>query len=157
MKKYWAVLLLAIAATQAVAGEKEYTIRQCGKSAVQQSCDKCKELENAKMSFKVSKDLKSVMQTSTKLGNAGIVTVIDDCKIFDENNLQCKTETAARYEQIGSNYFYNNYGITDTLTLANGKWEAVAYFKGVQTTYSKEDGYFIQRCGYEIKNVFNFF
>ena len=29
MNKYWIALLLAITATQAIAGEKEYTVKRC--------------------------------------------------------------------------------------------------------------------------------
>jgi hypothetical protein len=59
MKKYWAVLLLAIAATQAYAGDKEYTVRHCEGikgwyADVIGDCNKCKEVDGQKLSFKVS-------------------------------------------------------------------------------------------------------
>jgi hypothetical protein len=158
MNKYWIALLLAIAATQAFAGEKEYTIRRCAEhTATLESCDKCKEYENAKVSFKVSKDLKSIMKIYTKPDKTTYESVIDDCKIFDENTFECKTETAAEY-RYGLNNVYNyDYKTKDTTTLLNGKWEHVFSTKGLMIYNSKLTESFFTECGYEIKNGFDFF
>jgi hypothetical protein len=163
MNKYWAVLLLAIAATQAFAGEKEYTVRYCDKSATQKSCDKCKEWEKIKVSFKVSKELKSVMRNYTTADSVNHIDVIENCKIFDENNIQCETKTAAEFKthewktKNGDFYYNYNYGAKNTFTIVNGTWEQIFDDRGTETNYGRTAASFWTECGYEIKNVFNFF
>ena len=136
MKKYWAVLLLAILATQAYAGEKEYTLRYCDDSAKKlQDCTKCKK-DNVKIIFIVSKELKSVMETTIDLDLDGDSksSIENNCKIFDKNTFECKTENNAQ---------------TNMLTVSNGKFE---------TKYMLANGEIIEYlCGYETKNIFNFF
>jgi hypothetical protein len=167
MKKYWAVLLLAIAATQAYAGEKEYTLRRCetldGTYFRTNDCNNCKEIEGAKKSFKVSKELNSVMQININADGTSKSSVIENCKIFDENNFKCLTEIEATYLK---DYF--NLGMIDELVVSNGKWEYTNVSRGYHygkygkdlkkgehvTPQLKNQVY---NCGYEIKNVFNFF
>jgi hypothetical protein len=162
MNKYWAILLLAIAATQAFAGEKEYTVRYCealvGRHANRvNDCNNCKEEEGHKLSFKVSKQLNSVMQISTKYDGSTHSSVIENCKIFDENNFKCLTEIER----------YSGFGMLDELVVSNGKWEYAYIEKGLTTNEDFKkikkgekvipDKFQSYSCGYEIKNVFNFF
>jgi hypothetical protein len=165
MNKYWAALLLAITATQAVAGEKEYTVRRCefliGWYADRiNDCNKCKEVDGQKLSFKVSKQLNSVMKISTKSDGTSGTSIQENCKIFDENNFQCTTETEAIYLK---DFF--DLGMLNELVVSNGKWEHTIIDrghidktkklkKGEKVTPDKSQSY---NCGYEIKNVFNFF
>jgi hypothetical protein len=166
MKKYLAILLLAITATQAYAGEKEYTVRHCefliGWYADRiNDCNNCKEMEGHKLSFKVSKQLNSVMKISTKSDGSTHSSVIENCKIFDENNFKCKTETEGYFIKGIS----SSLGILSELVVSNGKWEDTNIMrgnidetkklkKGEKVTPDKSQSY---SCGYEIKNVFNFF
>ena len=165
MNKHWAVLLLAIAATQAFAGEKEYTFRHCesldGWYANRiNDCSKCKEVDGEKISFKASKQLNSVMEISTRADGISKSSVIENCKIFDENNFQCTTETEAIYSK---DFF--DYGKLDELVVSNGKWENAYIQKGrIDKTKKLQKGEKVipdkfqsYDCGYEIKNVFNFF
>ena len=162
MNKYWAALFLAIAATQAFAGEKEYTVKNCevlvGRYADRvNDCNNCKEMEGHKLSFKVSKQLNSVMQISTKSDGSTHSSVIENCKIFDENNFKCLTEIER----------YSGLGMLDELVVSNGKWEHTDINKGSTTTEDFKkikkgeqvipDKFQSYNCGYEIKNVFNFF
>ena len=168
MNKYWAVLLLAIAATQAYAGEKEYTLRRCetldGTYFRTNDCNNCKEIEGAKKSFKVSQQLNSVMQISTKSDGSTHSSVIENCKIFDENNFKCLTEIEG-YSSI----VFSSLGMLDELVVSNGKWEHTyidrgRIFDGTKKLKKGEHVNVIPKnenqrysCGYEIKNVFNFF
>ena len=167
MNKHWAALLLAITATQAIAGDKEYTVKACevlvGPYFRTNDCNNCKEIEGAKKSFKVSQQLNSVMQISTKSDGSTHSSVIENCKIFDENNFQCLTEQEATYLK---DFF--DLGMIDKLVVSNGKWESTFILKGMHngkygknlkkgehvTPEGKSQSY---SCGYEIKNSFNFF
>ena len=131
MNKHWAVLLLAIAATQAVAGEKEYTVKKCevlqGWYANRiNDCSKCKESDGAKALFKVNKHLNSVMEIIEYANGKGLSSVIENCKIFDENNFKCTTEQEADYFK---DYF--NLGMLDELVVSNGKWEHTNIMRGM--------------------------
>jgi hypothetical protein len=165
MNKHWAALLLAITATQAIAGDKEYTVKACevlvGPYFRTNDCNNCKEIEGAKKSFKVSQQLNSVMQISTKSDGSTHSSVIENCKIFDENNFKCKTETEGYFIKGIS----SSLGILSELVVSNGKWEDTNIMrgnidetkklkKGEKVTPDKSQSY---NCGYEIKNVFNFF
>jgi hypothetical protein len=167
MNKHWAALLLAITATQAIAGDKEYTVKACevlvGPYFRTNDCNNCKEIEGAKKSFKVSQQLNSVMQISTKSDGSTHSSVIENCKIFDENNFQCLTKKEATYLK---NFF--DLGMIDKLVVSNGKWESTfltgGYYAGKYGSdlkkgekITKEGEFDIFVCGYEIKNVFNFF
>ncbi len=136
MDKYWIALLLAITATQIYAGEKEYTLRYCDDLAKKlQDCTKCKK-QNAKTIFKISKELKSVMETTIDLdlGADSKSSIDNNCKIFDKNTFECKTENNTQ---------------TNMLTVSNGKFEI---------KYMLANGEIIEYvCGYETKNIFNFF
>jgi hypothetical protein len=141
MNKYWATLLLAITATQAIAGEKEYTLRICDEAATKlKDCNKCKEIENAKVSFKISKNNTSVMKNFTNISNnkSGNL-VIKNCSIFNDDSFQCKESFSIKYTKME---------IIDILTLTGDKWEAIRILDDTEPSY---------QCGYEIKNVFNFF
>ena len=84
----------------------------------------------------MSKELKSVMETTIDLDLDGDSksSIENNCKIFDKNTFECKTENNAQ---------------TNMLTVSNGKFE---------TKYMLANGEIIEYlCGYEIKNVFNFF
>jgi hypothetical protein len=166
MKKYWITLLLAIAATQAIAGEKEYTVSRCevkAKTFGIYDCNKCNEEIGAKITFKASKELNSVMQIYTSKDGTNKSSVIENCKIFDENNFQCLTKKEATYLK---NFF--DLGMIDKLVVSNGKWESTfltgGYYAGKYGSdlkkgekITKEGEFDIFVCGYEIKNVFNFF
>ena len=169
MKKYWVALLLTIAVTEAYAGEKEYTVRYCesiiGWYADEvRDCNKCKEIDGHKISFKVSKQLKSVMLTGNKYNGEVGTSIEDNCKIFDENSFQCLTERKEIYLKD-----YIDLGMIKTLVVSNGKWERTTIEKGSvigieeKTKKLKKgekvspDKYQVYSCGYEIKNVFNFF
>jgi hypothetical protein len=168
MNKYWIALFLAIAATQTFAGEKEYTFRGCDYidgwyADVKRDCNDCKVVEGAKKAFKVSKELNSVMQININADGTSKSSVIENCKIFDENNFQCLTEQEATYLK---DFF--DLGMIDKLVVSNGKWESTFILKGMHngkygknlkkgehvTPEGKSQSY---SCGYEIKNSFNFF
>jgi hypothetical protein len=153
MKKYLAILLLAIAARQAYAGDKEYTVRSCTSEELY-NCDKCEEKSNLTVSFKVSKQLKSVMKINKRNDGKSSSTVIENCKIFDENNFECKEET----EAVIFNDAEADFGRDQTLTTSNGKWELTKNEWGRKSSMRlkvlPKNSY---SCGYEIKNVFNFF
>ena len=121
MNKHWAVLLLAIAATQAYAGDKEYTSRFCVYEDVNKyvlgTCKICKEDIGEKISFKVNKSIKSVMHIFIAPDGTSSANVIDNCKIFDENNFQCITN------EQGYDIKKNKYTTNTVLTVTNGSWE----------------------------------
>ena len=120
MNKHWAVLLLAIAATQAYAGEKEYTYRICDESTILQSCDKCKELENTKISYEVKTEQKKVMQIFTGAdGKWWKVDIIYNCEINDKNNIYCETK-----KSVTKNNF-DDLLTESTFRLDVGQWEIV--------------------------------
>jgi hypothetical protein len=150
MKKYWIALLLAIAATQAIAGEKEYTYRICDESTILQSCDKCKELENTKISYEVKTEQKKVMQIFTGAdGKWWKADIIYNCEINDKNNIYCETK-----KSVTKNNF-DDLVTESTFRLDVGQWEIVnsnyeINLKGVESKYK-------MTCGYEIKKGFNFF
>ena len=145
MKKYWAVLLLAIAATQAYASDKEYTSRICSDEDVNKyllgTCKICKEDIEEKISFKVNKSIKSVMHIFIAPDGTSSANVIDNCKIFDENNFQCTTN------EQGYDIKKNKYTTNTVLTVTNGSWEQTStiYKLGIN------DLVYIG-CGLEIKN-----
>ena len=111
-----------------------------------------------KISFKASKQLKSVMETMTEPSGSTHSSVIENCKIFDENNFQCTTETEAIYTKD-----FTELGILDKLLISNGKWEHTFIMRGsigIEDTKKIKKGEKIlpdkfqsYDCGYEIKNV----
>ena len=153
MNKHWAALLLAIVATQAVADEKEYTIKICEQAvAKMKDCSQCMKTINTKTIFKVSNELKSVMRTNVMADGSTNTYVIENCKIFDENNFQCKTVTAYSYSKAKI-----DLGTETTLTVANGKWENIGIDYGAIDTGNVRDSKITYNCGEEILSSFNFF
>jgi flavorubredoxin len=138
MNKHWAALLLAIAATQAYAGDKEYTVRVCDEEQAivnngsEKDCNKCKVEEGSKVNFKISKELKSVMETIMHSDGNFVPTVHNNCKIFDNDTFQCDTPTKSYIVR---------------LTISNGKYELKLKNK------LNDDGITII-CGNEIKRWF---
>jgi|GEM_PF-3065181 hypothetical protein len=168
MNKYWAVLFLAIAIMTTIiyTSEKEYTVRHCEfingwYEDVKRDCNDCNEEKGVTKKFKVSKHLNSIMQTNITADDSIESNVVESCKIFDENNFECKTET----EAIFGTKFYN-FGTLDDLVVSNGKWEYTFVVRGeIDKTKKLKKGEKNKlegksqsySCGYEIKNVFNFF
>jgi hypothetical protein len=58
------------------------------------------------------------MKISTKSDGSTQSCVIENCKIFDENNFQCLTEREAIYLK---DFF--DLGLIFTFVVSNGKWE----------------------------------
>ncbi len=135
-------------------GEKQYTYRECVSTtnrSTELNCNQCKEESGVKVSFKVSKQIKSVMVLQ-KFNEGSHSYVQDNCKIFDENNFECTDEL----EPISSSSVVV-YGMKTTLTVSNGIWERKMENYGFVFDGKIEKEYFRHNCGYEIKSLFNFF
>jgi hypothetical protein len=145
MNKHWIALLLAITATQAYAGEKEYSYKKCSNLEDIYSCEKCTELDGDKISFKVNKEINSVMKIHTKKDGSIHTNVFENCKIFDDNNFECKTELTEK--EIITRSFSDK-----ELTVTNGKWQ-----NSTETHINQyKIDHFYYNCGTEIKNVLTF-
>ena len=150
MRTILIVGLILIASGNVYSGEKEYTSKTCvGKN----NCNECNETKVSKVSFKVSKSLGSVMRTEIKRDGTKSSSTIDNCKIFDEDNFECKTTVEAFVVRDD----YANEGTSYRFILSNGEWEETNWFGRVRigSKVGEEINYF--SCGKEIKSFFNFF
>ena len=93
MKKILIVGLMLIASGSAYSNGKEYTHETCKSEHEANSCDNCKVI--GKVSFKVSKSLGSVMKTVTFSDGRNKSSIINNCKIFDDETFQCDASKKA--------------------------------------------------------------
>lgn len=153
------ISLFLIIAGNAIAGEKEYLYKTCKSLSDAQDCEKCEVEEDAKISFKVSKSLGSVMAT-VKDKDESASFVINNCKIFDDETFECETKNeGAVHSEVGSSEG------TDILDrLSNGKYiriyhrDSTIFFypqyldKGEGSVSPGGDFY---KCAIEIKSILN--
>lgn len=126
MRKILRVGLMLIASGSAYSDGKEYTLKTCMNDMITPDCSKCGEVKG-KISFKVSKSLNSVMKDIVRYDGSQTSTVVDNCKIFDDETFECKKTN-------------NNSEIIDILS--NGKWSWSMYIN---------DNLFAMTCGEEIR------
>lgn len=144
MKKIIIVVLILIASGTVYSGEKEYTYKSCHEGKT--NCNECK-IEEGKISYKVSKSLRSVMKTYIKKdGTIDWSGTIDNCKIFDEDTFECETI----FETGGT-------GSSIREVLSNGKWEWMTRYGAHMSEGKMVKESVSYTCGTEIKNIFNFF
>jgi hypothetical protein len=149
MRKILIVGLILITSGNVYSGEKEYTVKYCDEG--KNNCNECKGT-GMTVSFKVSKSIGSVMQTVIKKDGTSKSSVIDNCKIFDEDAFECETINDAYFHQDTA-----STGTSDRIIFSNGKWEKIiriGTFRNDREVFREINTY---SCGTEIKSVFNFF
>ena len=145
MRKLLIVGLMLVASGTAYSGEKEYTYKRCDKGKEYVAKD------GAKISFKVSKSLGSVMKTIIRKDGKSSST-IDNCKIFDEDTFECETTTKAFVSRN-----YASAGSSERFILSNGEWEATNNIGMARHGNEMYEGINYSYCGKEIKSIFNLF
>ncbi len=160
MKKLLIIGLMFVSSSNTYSSTKEYSYYNCNKVMSGYSgyvyeistCEQC-QLLNKTISFKISKSQDSIMKTITDKDGHKTSSIINNCKIFDEETFECET-----VKEETRNKTLIKYGIEDKFILANGRWSSYYWDKG--TDFNHESIILVSThssCGIEIKSSSNFF
>ena len=154
MRKLLIVALMLVASGSAYSGGKEYSVYNCEKQGDAETCDGCELITGLKsVSFKVSKSLGSIMSTYTLNDNRIKSRTINNCKVFDDESVDCETIDKSVFIDKNSIYVKRLY----KFILANGKWSSIQEMDPDFFNGKKIDHPTLSSCGTEIKSILNFF
>jgi hypothetical protein len=139
-----------------IASEKEYLLKRCKDFQGATKCDDEKCEIFGKISFKVNKQLNSVMATITiNADNTIHPDIINNCKVFDDETFYCESTGDGAYD----NKFGFSTGSDTTHILDHGKYRSSYHKYGwyIQNGKRVSNAHDSDTCATEIKSFFRWF